>query len=503
MEYSETNCFSLSGIDAQNVKIQAHINNGLPKFNIVGLGDKSVTEAKERVRSAFSAIGLSLPLNRITINLSPANLPKEGSHFDLAIATSLLAAQNIIPKSSIENSLFCGELGLNGSINKIPGVISAASFCKKHKLKLICPKDNYREASLLSGIEIIPVTTLLELVKYLKDNIEVSIPRNVPIVSNNKIHKKDFSNISGHFSAKRALEIAAAGKHNLLMIGPPGSGKSLLAESFPSILPNLTEEEALETTSIYSISNDNTNTLISSPPFCSPHHTASTIALAGGGKKVLPGEISLAHNGILFLDELPEFSSKTIEVLRQPMESGNIVIARADKHISFPARFQLLAAMNPCKCGQFFEKDRNCNKAPACMTNYLAKISGPIFDRIDMQITVNIQNFSLTKKTENEECSEKIKARVTRAQNKQKTTYQDKTYNYNRDLPLKDALNFLENNDLLSLLESINQKYNLSHRGLIKLVRVAKTISDLDNKEKISKEHIFEAISYKIRLTEN
>ena len=378
---------SFQGIEVLPVRVEVQIANGLPSFTIVGLADKAVAESRERVRSALSGLGLSLPPKRITVNLAPANIVKEGSHFDLPIALGLLSAMEIIPERSVSSFTIMGELGLDGTISGVTGILPAAIFANSLNQGFICPFSQGSEAAWSGISNILAASSLLELINHFKGLCTLPYPEKLsPEVNTSFLDIKD---IKGQESAKRALEIAAAGGHNLLLIGPPGAGKSMLASRLPSLLPALTSKEILEVSMIHSIAGMiKEGRLVSNRPYRSPHHSASMVSLVGGGNKAKPGEVSLAHKGVLFLDELPEFQRSALEALRQPLETGSISISRANLHVSYPAKFQLVAAMNPCRCGYLGTPGQECSRAPKCGEEYQSNISGPLLDRIDMHIEV-------------------------------------------------------------------------------------------------------------------
>ncbi|MEX0298800.1 MAG: YifB family Mg chelatase-like AAA ATPase, partial [Kordiimonas sp.] len=373
---------AFEGIKACAVEVQVQVSSGLPSFTIVGLPDKAVNEARERVRAALSAIGMSLPAERITVNLSPADRPKEGSHYDLPIVLALLAAMGVLPVDSVAETVAMGELGLDASIRPVAGVLPAALHASSEEMPFICPAASGSEAAWAGGEDIIAAPHLLALINHIRGRQVLASPE--PKVDEEIAAHLDLSDIKGQEAAKRALEIAAAGGHSMLMMGPPGSGKSMLAARLPSILPPLTPQEALEASMVASVAGQLTDGVIKKiRPYRNPHHSASQPALIGGGAKAKPGEVSLAHSGVLFLDELPEFSRATLEALRQPIETGEAVIARAQAHVTYPARFQLIAAMNPCRCGYLDDAGLACSRAPKCASDYQAKISGPLYDRMD------------------------------------------------------------------------------------------------------------------------
>ena len=381
------NTVAFQGIEALDVDVQVSLASGLPAFTIVGLPDKAVAESRERVRAALGALGLSLPPKRITVNLAPADMVKEGSHFDLAIALGLLAVMDVIPADEIAGYAALGELGLDGALIPVAGVLPAAIQANARDLGLICPEKNGGEAAWAGGAEVLAPADLIALVNHFKGTQVLGPP--APAEAEGGENYPDLRDIKGQESAKRALEVAAAGAHNLLMIGPPGAGKSMLAQRLPGILPPMGAEEALDVTMIASVAGLLTNgALTRSRPFRDPHHSASMAALVGGGIRARPGEVSLAHQGVLFLDELPEFNRGVLDALRQPVEAGRVMVARANAHVSYPARFQLVAAMNPCRCGYLADAARACSRVPKCGADYLARISGPLYDRIDLHVDV-------------------------------------------------------------------------------------------------------------------
>src|SRR6478735_3639570 len=380
---------AFQGIEARDVDVQVHVGeSGGGQFNIVGLADKAVAESKERVRAALAAIGLALPFKRITVNLAPADLPKEGSHYDLPIALGLLAAMGVLPASEMANYVALGELSLDAAVTPVAGVLNAALAAAEQNRGLICPAGNGPEAAFAGGVDILATPSLIGLVNHM-NGASVLAPPVARVAETARAAAPDLRDVKGQESAKRALEIAAAGGHNLLMIGPPGAGKSMLAQRLPGLLPPLDAREALEISMIQSLAGALEEGAISRRrPFRNPHHSASMAALVGGGLKVKPGEVSLAHLGVLFLDELPEFQRGVLDSLRQPIETGEAVVARANAHVRYPARFQLVAAMNPCRCGYLSDPALGCGRAPKCAGDYQSRISGPLFDRIDMHVEV-------------------------------------------------------------------------------------------------------------------
>ncbi len=492
---------TFNGIDIIDVDVQVQISPGIPAFTIVGLADKTIAESKERVKAALSSIGLALPTKKILINLAPADLVKEGSHFDLAIVCSILTAMNILPELEIAEYLIIGELSLDGSILPVSGALPAVIGASARGKGLICSSKNSSEVAWSGNDNILVAGNLIELVNHFKGSQVLTPPE--AKLQDEPINYPDFKDIKGQKIAKRALEIAASGGHNLLMFGPPGTGKSRLAACLPSILPKMSTKEILECSTITSIAGKfSDGKLTKVRPFRTPHHSCSLAAMVGGGvgKKVKPGEITLAHNGVLFLDELPEFPHNVIDSLRQPIENGEILISRSSTHIKYPANFQLIAAMNPCKCGYLGDPYKECMKAPKCASDYQMKVSGPIMDRFDLHIEVsniNIYNYDLIADNSEEE-SEYIAAIVEKVcviQEKRYEGYNIKTNNrLDGQLLIDYAMPGDEGRDLLN--EEAN-KFRLSMRAYNRILRVARTIADLENESKVLKIHIAEALSYR------
>jgi magnesium chelatase family protein len=499
MDYAKSYTSCINGLDTAKIIVEAHISNGIPAFNIVGLGDKAVSESKERIRAAFSSLNLGLPAKRITINLAPANLQKEGTHYDLPMALGILAAGKIINKNLLEKYIIHGELSLEGLINPTLGVLPSCIFANKLEKGFIGSISNSKEALISGHKNLVLGKDLLEIIRFFKGEINIV---NQQINSEFYVKEdKDFAQIKGMNHVKRAAEVAIAGRHNMLMIGSPGTGKSMIAERLPSITPILNKAEILENCMIKSVAGKlNEDKIDISIPFRAPHHSASLVALTGGGKKVMPGEISLAHNGILFLDELPEFQKNALEALRQPLESKKINIARADRTVSYPANFQLIAAMNPCRCGYLQIPEKNCNIAPLCGKEYSKKISGPLLERIDIITHIPNHNFNLfTDNIDKPESSAQIKARIIKARILQQQNLKEFSLNFNSEI----SLELFENNIDIALvakqtLNKAQDKFNLSVRNLLKILRVAKTIADLAASKQISNQHILEALSFKM-----
>lgn len=497
---ARVNTVSFQGIEVKPVDVQVQISNGLPAFTIVGLPDKAVAESRERVRSALHALGLSLPPKRLTVNLAPADLSKEGSHFDLPIALGLLAAMDVIPKDELAEFVVLGELSLDASIRAVAGVLPAAMHASANDNRLICPQACGGEAAWAGDVEILAPHNLLQLINHIKGTQVLSQPEaRLNDMDARKI--PDLSEVKGQETAKRALEIAAAGGHNLLMVGPPGSGKSMLASCLPGILPPLSPREALEVSMIHSLAGTlPEGGILRHRPYRDPHHSASQPALIGGGQKVKPGEISLAHNGVLFLDELPEFNRSTLEALRQPLESGNALVARANSHVNFPARFQLIAAMNPCRCGHLGDSDLECNKAPRCAGDYQSKISGPVMDRIDMQVDVPAVSVADLQNAGTGETSAVVAMRVQKAREIQAGRFvaleSEITQNAHAQGNILEQIIDMTDESRL-LLNKAMENAKTSARGYYRLLKVARTIADLAGCEAIERSHIAEALSYR------
>ena len=489
------------GIEARLVDVQVQVANGLPSFTIVGLPDKAVAESRERVRAALGAIGLSLPPKRITVNLAPADLPKEGSHYDLPIAMGVLVAMGAIGSDMTDGYLVLGELGLDGGLQAVPGVLPAAMRAMEEERGLICPAACGGEAAWAGNLDIIAADSLLSLINHLKGSQLLAAPK--PAVEHDDGHIPDLRDIKGQESAKRALEVAAAGNHNLNMIGPPGSGKSMLAARLPGILPPMDPAEILEVSMIASVAGLLTGGGITRRrPFRNPHHSASMAALTGGGFKARPGEVSLAHRGVLFLDELAEFQRPALDSLRQPLESGEAVVARANMHVTYPARFQLISAMNPCRCGHIDDPGRACSRAPKCANDYQAKISGPLMDRIDIHIevpAVGALDLTLPPPAEG---SEEVAARVANARHVQRERYaalgvgERVRTNAEADGEVLERVAEPDPGGREMLARAV-EMMKLTARGYHRVLRVARTLADLDGADGIGQNHIAEALSYR------
>jgi magnesium chelatase family protein len=494
---------AFEGIEARAVDVQVQVAPGLPAFNIVGLPDKAVSEARERVRAALVASGLALPARRITINLAPADLPKEGSHYDLPIALGLMAAIGAVPHDAIAGFTVLGELGLDGSIAPVAGVLPAAISANARNEGLICPAACGSEAAWASPeMEITAADSLIQLANHFKGTQVLTRPKaGIREVTASAL---DLADIKGQESAKRALEVAAAGGHNLLMVGPPGAGKSMLAARLPTILPTLSPAELLEVSMIASVAGELANgALTDRRPFRSPHHSASMPALVGGGLRARPGEISLAHNGVLFLDELPEFEPRVLDALRQPLESGEVAIARANHRVTYPARFMLVAAMNPCRCGRASEPGFACRRGPnvRCAAEYQTRLSGPLLDRIDLNIEVPAVTAADLILPPPAEGSREVAERVARARDRQANRYAALGLGHIRCNaaaagPVLEEV-ALPDGSGITLLRDAANAMRLSARGYHRVLRVARTLADLDGADKVGRVHLAEALSYR------
>ncbi|MGE5546589.1 MAG: YifB family Mg chelatase-like AAA ATPase [Solirubrobacterales bacterium] len=492
---------AFSGIDCLDIDVQVQVANGLPAFTIVGLPDKAVGESRERVRAAFNALGLALPPKRITVNLAPADLLKEGSHFDLPIALGLLAGMGVLPPDEVLGYVSLGELGLDGSLAPVAGVLPAAIAANAAERGLICPAAQGSEAAWAGEVEVLAAPSLLALINHFKGT--QVLPRPTPMLAEEVGHHLDLKDIKGQESAKRALEVAAAGGHNLLFVGPPGSGKSMLAARLPGLLPPLSPAEALEVSMIHSVAGQlGDGKLLARRPYRDPHHSASVPSLVGGGLRARPGEISLAHLGVLFLDELPEFQRGALEALRQPLETGRATVARANAHVTYPARVQLVAAMNPCRCGYLGDAALACPKAPRCGAEYQSKISGPLFDRIDLHVDVPaVSPMDLSVPPPAEGTAE-VAARVAAAREVQRERYgalaAGRGWRCNAEAE-GEVLERVAAPDAPGrhLLTEAAERMRLSARGYHRILRVARTLADLDGSEAVRRIHIAEAASYR------
>ena len=489
---------AFEGIEARLVEVQCAVAAGLPGFSIVGLPDKAVSEAKERVRAAFGALAIALPNKRLTVNLSPADLPKEGSHFDLPIALAVLAALDIVPREELAHCVALGELALDGRLVAVAGALPAAVAAADDDRALICPRACGAEAAWIEQVPVLAADTLRAVVDHLTDRAPIAPARPGQVVDGPQ--PPCLSDVRGQERSKRALEIAAAGRHHPLMVGPPGAGKSMLSARLPGLMPPLTAREALETSMVHSVAGLLKNGQISRrAPFQSPHHTASSPAIVGGGPKAKPGEISLAHNGVLFLDELPEFDRKVLESLRQPVETGEVFVSRANAHIRYPSRFLLIAAANPCRCGYLADPGRACSRAPVCGDSYLGKISGPLMDRFDLRLEV--PGVSLTDlDLPAGDTSATVAARVAAARAIQAKRFRDHsgvTVNADAPPPLLDAI-AAPDADGRALILKASERLGLTARGYHRILRSARTIADLDGSDHVLTRHLAEAISYRL-----
>ncbi|MEM8934930.1 MAG: YifB family Mg chelatase-like AAA ATPase [Pseudomonadota bacterium] len=493
---AEVKTFAFHGVDARQVTVQVQLTGGKPAFTIVGLPDKAVSEARERVRAALSAIGLGLPPKRITVNLAPADLPKEGSHFDLAIAFGLLIESGAAPHDAADGLAVMGELGLDGSIAPVAGALPAAVAANGSGLGLICPESCGAEAAWAGeGIDIIAPKSLIQLVNHVKGAQVLEPPKPGDLSAG--ANAPDLSDVKGQETAKRALEIAAAGGHNMLMVGPPGAGKSMLAARLPGLLPALSPSEMLEVSMVQSLAGlVEEGRLSRARPFRAPHHSASMAAMIGGGIRARPGEASLAHLGVLFLDELPEFSASVLDSLRQPLETGDVLIARANFHVRFPARFQLVAAMNPCRCGYGRAAGGACGRGPNCEQTYQARVSGPLLDRMDISVALPAVSAADLAGPADGEPSNVIAARVARARDAQR----DRSGATNAALKDADLSRFAAPDaDGANLLQRAAGALNLSARGYMRVLRVARTLADLDGVDGVRRRHVAEAVSLRRR----
>lgn len=500
--FSKINTFGLIGLKGFKIDVEVDTNAGLPKFDIVGLPDAAVKESKERVTSAIKNSGFKFPAKKVTINLAPANVKKIGASFDLAIAVGLLVSSGGLLGSKYKEFVIIGELGLDGSVKAVNGILPSLISARSAGFKnFIIPEKNAKEASFIDGINVFAMKSLSDVVAFLSGEVNFLPVEKTPWKGelSNKI-SEDFARVKGQKIAKRAIEIAVAGGHNILMVGAPGAGKTMIARCIPSVMPDLTFEEALEITKIHSIAGelDPQKGIISSRPFRSPHHTASTVALTGGGRDAKPGEVSLASNGVLFLDEFPEYQRNTLEALRQPLEDGIITVSRANGSYEYPANFMLVASMNPCPCGNYGVKDAVCTCSPTAIQNYHKRLSGPLLDRIDLKIDVERVAFNEISSKSEEESSASIKKRVDAARNIQNKRFAGTSVHTNAKMNSKMLAEYCKlNDDATELMRLAFDKYHISARGYTRLLKVARTIADLESSENIEASHIAEALAYR------
>ncbi len=490
---------AFQGVEARIVEVQCAVTAGLPSFSIVGLPNKAVSEARDRVRMALNAMAIALPSKRITVNLSPADLPKEGSHFDLPIALALLAALKILPDDVTQGIVALGELSLDGSLIPVIGALPAAMAAAAANRSLLCPAASGAEAAWVGNAQVIAAASLGDVVRHYTGQAPLAAAEPGEVTA--CFSGRDLQEVKGQERAKRALEIAAAGRHHLMLVGSPGSGKSMLAARLPGILPILTPSEALETSMIHSLAGLLDEGGISrSRPFREPHHTASMAAIIGGGRNAKPGEVSLAHNGVLFMDEFPEFPRSVLETLRQPIETGEVMVARANAHVKYPCKFMLVAAANPCKCGFLADPSRACARVPNCGEDYMGRISGPLLDRFDLRVDVPPVAFTDLDLPASGDTTAQVAARVSAARQLQSQRYADHPQmaaNADAQGAMLEEITTLVT-EARALLRRAAERFQLSSRGYHRVMRVARTIADLDSSDSVQRTHVAEAISFRL-----